>query len=351
MARTPNLNYRLAGQTFDLCTEADEPFRKPDYQYLNAALDDHDHTQDHGKAAARFGTDSVGSDALVDAAVTFPKLATNTVPAAAFAQYAVLLGGIAPGAVQAAITRDGPLVFGNYADRSITGPKFAPATITADRIQGGAPPATPVPDGSITTAKLANNAVTSPKLALSSFTHPSYPCVRWIQHGQVDIGGGNPNPYTLSFADAAWRADDPTQTNPNLSDHSVWFNGEIGDPLHWIDPFGSHPTRFQPTIAGLYVLDLTLQIGNGSNVVGTYGTVDLRKNGSTILQRAKGAVFDGSGAGITTVFSAMVPIISQTYFNGSSDYVEFVVTWVPFGGDPAHLGFDEGRFSATWVSA
>ena len=122
----------------------------------------------------------IGTDELVDGAVTNPKLDAGAVGAGKLADgavtatkleaAAVTTDAIADGAVTEQKLAEASVTTGSLADGSVTGGKLEDGSVTGDKLAEGALGDDIVPDGSVTSDKLAEGAVETPNLADAAVT-------------------------------------------------------------------------------------------------------------------------------------------------------------------------------------
>jgi hypothetical protein len=137
--------------------------------------------------------------------------------------------------------------------------------------------------------------------------------------GDVMVSGNMP-------AFAAYLA--ANQSISNGGSTKVLFDTEIFDTNN---NFAS--SRFTPTVAGYYQINLTIGMGGTSMILG-YG--EIRKNGALHAGLSYGTPYNSANC-----FGSVSQII---YFNGSTDYVEgyalaYATSPIAFGGGPQYSQF------------
>ena len=120
--------------------------------------------------------------------------------------------------------------------------------------------------------------------------------------------------------------------NQGGSNTVVTFGTEDFDPNNWMSS-----NKFQPTIAGYYILNSQVWWNAGS-VTNNQTNIQFRKNGSTTLVIQQAQIQTGAGYG--------QDIHDIVYFNGTTDYVEVTA----FTGNTTSQNID-GSPEGTWFEA
>ena len=121
------------------------------------------------------------------------------------------------------------------------------------------------------------------------------------------------------------------QTIPNATDTVITFVDEF-DPQNWWTP-----SKFQPTIAGYYNIQVAVW-WNPASVTTGQNNIQIRKNGSVqdAIQQTPLTSADGYGQEIDII----------TYFNGTTDYVEVTA----YTDNPTSQNIN-GASSGSWFTA
>jgi hypothetical protein len=157
------------------------------------------------------------------------------------------------------------------------------------------------PDGSVVTGKIADLAVTTGKIADSSITTAKIAAGAVVQ---ADIG------TNVAGTGPAFSArKDGTQAISQNTTTKITYDIEVFDTDN---SFSS--SRFTPTVAGYYQVNLTASIETTSG--DRYLQVFIFKNGTTIITAQP---FYGSSAGANGMGAVLSGLV---YLNGSTDYIE-----------------------------
>ena len=122
----------------------------------------------------------------------------------------------------------------------------------------------------------------------------------------------------------------------NLTSHTIPFDAETLDTNGW---YNTSTYRFQPTVAGYYMIAYSVAISDAS-ATGIITSHLRNESGSTLLDGASGYYESQRGFGVTTT-SGLV------YFNGSTNYA--YVEALQYTGGNRNMG--NGFFSGFLVRA
>lgn len=147
--------------------------------------------------AGTVGTNSVGTDAIQDGAVTTVKIADDAVTSEKIADGTVTADDLATGAVTSDEIADGSVMTEDLADGSVTSEKIGDGEVAAEDLATGAVTEDKIAEGAVTSAAVANNSLTGDDIDESTLTG-------LLRAASFDEDDGSQTSTGLHFVDAGY---------------------------------------------------------------------------------------------------------------------------------------------------